>query len=343
MEKISVIIPCYNVESFIDNCLTSVMSQTIGINRLEVICIDDASTDRTWEQLLTWEQLYPENIVLIRQKINQRQGAARNIGLRYSSSQWVTFVDADDWLEPDYLEQLHAPVLQFDCDIVVCGLGIEHSAFPNYFDQDQRCREEDRYIVVDTIDKTRELFGHKLLGPGPFAKLLRKELLLKHQIFFPEGLAYEDNFWNPLLYIYAKKVYLIGKNLYHHFLNPNSTVRSLNAEYHMDWVTVQLIKWRDYATRGLYEPYQDILEGDALQDAAGFVKMLILRYNHPSFSLFMLESELIRQQVPDYRNNLYAAHFPEIARLFLEALYSPMDQETFLNMAQQAKKYYGQV
>lgn len=343
MEKISVIIPCYNVEALIDNCLTSVMSQTINKEQLEVICVDDASTDRTWNLLLEWEQVYPDNIILIQQKINHRQGTARNIGLRHSSSQWVTFVDADDWLEPDYLEQLCAPVSRFDCDIVVCGLGIENSASPGYFDHSQRYRGNDRYIAADSMDETREMFSRKLLGPGPFAKLLRKELLLRYQIFFPKDLAYEDNYWTPLLYIYAKKVYLVGKNLYHHFLNPNSTVRSLNALYHIDWVTVQLIKWKDYTERGLWEKYQDIMEGDALRDAAGFVKMLMLRYDNPSFSLFLLESELIRQQVPDYRHNKYAADFPEIARLFLESLYSFMDQETFLKMVQETKRYYGQV
>ena len=82
MKKISVIIPCYNVERWVDRCLTSIIRQTTGINELEIICIDDASTDNTWEHLQEWEQRYPENILLIRQEVNRRQGTARNIGLR---------------------------------------------------------------------------------------------------------------------------------------------------------------------------------------------------------------------------------------------------------------------
>lgn len=120
MRKISVIIPCYNVASYVDRCITSIVVQTIGIDNLEIICIDDASTDHTWEHLQKWEQKFPENILLIRQEVNRRQGAARNVGLQYASADWVAFVDADDWLEPDYFEQLYAPVTQFECDVVSC-------------------------------------------------------------------------------------------------------------------------------------------------------------------------------------------------------------------------------
>lgn len=68
MKKISVIIPCYNVSSYIDRCMRSVIGQTIGVGSLEIICIDDASTDDTWEHLQKWEQQYPDDILLIRQR-----------------------------------------------------------------------------------------------------------------------------------------------------------------------------------------------------------------------------------------------------------------------------------
>ena len=92
---VSVIIPCYNVESYIDRCLASITVQTIGMENLELICVDDASADGTWNRLLLWEQLYPEQVILIRQEVNRRQGAARNLGLQYASADWVSFVDAE--------------------------------------------------------------------------------------------------------------------------------------------------------------------------------------------------------------------------------------------------------
>ena len=96
MKKISVIIPCYNVVRWIDRCMTSIAAQTMGIECLEIICIDDASSDGTWEHLQKWEQSFPEQIILIRQEVNRRQGAARNLGLQYASADWIAFVDADD-------------------------------------------------------------------------------------------------------------------------------------------------------------------------------------------------------------------------------------------------------
>ncbi len=107
MEKISVIIPCYNVVSYIDRCLSSVMEQSIGLENVEVICVDDASVDNTVEKLLVWEQTYPDSIIVVKSGKNGRQGTARNIGLTYASGDWVAFIDSDDWIEPDYLERLY--------------------------------------------------------------------------------------------------------------------------------------------------------------------------------------------------------------------------------------------
>lgn len=72
MFKISVIIPCYNVSSYIDRCLTSIVNQTIGVGCLQIICIDDASTDDTLLCLQKWEQQYPDNIVLIHLDVNNQ-------------------------------------------------------------------------------------------------------------------------------------------------------------------------------------------------------------------------------------------------------------------------------
>ena len=80
MKKVSVIIPCYNVESYIDRCFNSLVNQTIGMEHLELIFINDESTDCTMEKLLQYEQQYPENIILINFETNQRQGTARNTG-----------------------------------------------------------------------------------------------------------------------------------------------------------------------------------------------------------------------------------------------------------------------
>lgn len=338
--KISVIIPCYNAAPYIDRCLASIQAQTFGINNLEIICIDDASTDNTWEHLKKCEQRFPEQMLLVHLEVNGRQGTARNIGLSYASADWIAFVDADDWLEADYFEQLYAPVEHQFCDVISCRFKIDHSDTLTYFDKNNRDEKENTYFSLDTPELTKLFLKNKTLGYASWAKIIRKSLLIENKLFFPEGLVYEDNYWSPLLHIYSRSSYVIGKNLYHYFMGQHSVVHSKNADYHIDWLTVQMIKWRDYQQRGILDKYPQESAYEFLQDAVGFLKMLILRHDHPSFSLFQLERELIRQQVPDYKSNPYIVDFAEISRIFMEALYLPMNKSEFEQLTIDAKKYY---
>lgn len=292
MRKISVIIPCYNVSLYIDRCMSSIAGQTIGMDCLEIICIDDASTDDTWEHLQRWEQLYPDHVVLIRQEVNRRQGAARNMGVSVSSSDWISFVDADDWLEPDFFEKLYEPVTQYACDVVACEWVRDDSEVLSYMDKSRRIRGKEQYIAVDTEEVRKSLLRSGILGDGIHAKLIRRRMLVDCEIFFPEDLTYEDMYWNPLLYVYAAGVYTIKEYLYHYFVNPHATVMSRNEMYHMDWITVQMIKWADYHRRGLFKAYREEMERDVLMNAACFVKLVIFRFDDPPFSFFSWSGSL---------------------------------------------------
>ena len=339
MKAISVIIPCFNVARWIDRCLTSITRQTMGIDALEVICIDDASTDSTWERLQEWEQKFPDNLILIRQEVNRRQGAARNLGLQYASTEWVAFVDADDWLEPDYFELLHAPALEFNCDAVCCQSARDTSEVLNYFDQDTKNMEgkNDSLICVDTETVKKELLRTRGTSTGPCAVLVRRRVLIEHEICFPEDLVYEDRFWPPLLYIYVNRIYLVEKRLYHYFRNLHSTVFADNNDHLIDWMTVQIIKWREYERRGLFRKYYDELAYDILCDAVK-IMTLICRSDMPSFSLYQLECQILAERIPDCKNNLYFGEFQESSRCMLEALYSSLDREGFRQFQQMVKQ-----
>ncbi len=329
-KKISVIIPCYNVARWVDRCLTSLMGQTIGTKDLEIICIDDASTDDTWDHLQAWEQRYPKDILLIRQEVNRRQGTARNIGLQYASGDWIAFVDADDWVEPDYLARLGHPASELGCDVACCGSVRDSTEVLAYFDQNDRriSEKEDRFIKADTDAVKKMLIKIQGTTTGPCAALIRKDLLIEQGIFFPEDVVYEDRFWPPLLYSYVDSVYFVEERLYHYFSNPHSTVYSEDHAHLLDWMTVQLMKWREYGRRGLLERYGDELEYDLLCDAVKIMTM-ICRNEKPSFSLYHLEKQIITERVPTYKDRPYFSEFQETARCMLEALYSPLDKEGF--------------
>lgn len=345
MRKISIIIPCYNVAPYIDRCMASIAVQTIGMDSLEIICVDDASTDDTWTHLQKWERAFPEHVILIRQEINRRVGAARNLGLIYASADWVSFVDGDDWLEPDYFEQLYRYTVQCDCDVVFCSQNgcRDTSDALAYFDGESRRVEEDLYVTSDTKEKRNLLIVSLIAGETAWGKIVRKRLLTDFQIYFSENLVYEDLCWNSLLHIYAAGMYGVGKKLYHYFVNPHSLVTSRNADHHIDWITVQVMKRAEYRRRGILKEYRQEAEYDLLRDAIRFMKNIILRYDKPPFSLFQLERELIKEFVPDYKGNPYAAELTGVSRLLLEALYSVADRGEFDQTVNQIKEIWGDI
>lgn len=341
MPKISVIIPCYNVAPYIDRCLTSVLAQTIGMDNLEVICVDDASEDNTWERLRMWERLYPNNILLIRQETNRRQGAARNIGIIYASTDWIAFIDADDWVEPDYFESLYHYATVCHCDMICCGFERDYSDTLTYLDEKKRDNGEDLYIFPYEEAIRKELIVNDVMA-GVWGMLLRKSMILDLDIFFPEDVTYEDMYFQALVRVYTGGVYVVGKKLYHYFVNTASTVLAKNSDHHMDWLTVWMRLWEEYVRRGLLDQYREELGYSCMKNAVGFVKLLILRYDIPSFSLFQLASQILRERVPEYRDNSYIERFTSVYRVFLEKLYQePYNRSDFEELVQYVKAQWG--
>lgn len=341
MADISVIIPCYNVSSYIDRCLTTITSQTIGTEALEIICIDDASTDDTWQHLQVWESRYPDNIMLVHCDKNGRQGTARNIGLQYASADWIAFIDSDDWIELDYFEKLYQITLLGDCDVVSCQNERDFSTSMTFF-EDRRTGKENRFMVIDTIEKRKLFFNLQSAGFAAWGKLIRKSLLIDNNIYFPENLAYEDSYWGPLLHFYITRVYLIEEKLYHYFVNAASTVLQKDADYHTDWLTVQSMKWEEWVNRGFLADYREELEYDFLCTCyLGFLKIVFLRYTEPSFSLYQLVKEITLEKIPDYRQNKYIDEgLPDFYRILLESLLLPLNRAQFKQLAQSAEFYW---
>lgn len=120
MKKVSVIVPCHNAAKWLPQCFLSLVQQSIGIDGLELIFVDDASDDEgaTWALLEEFERVYPESIMIIHLEENLRQGGARNVALGYATGEYLAFVDADDFVEKDFLEKVYRRAVESDADIV---------------------------------------------------------------------------------------------------------------------------------------------------------------------------------------------------------------------------------
>lgn len=228
MAEISIIIPCYNVEKYIDRCLESVAAQTIGLDKLEVIVINDASTDGTLEKLYQWQQRYPNNIEVITYGDNLRQGGARNIGLAHATGDYIGFVDADDWIDTDMYRVLYEKMCTGRYDAVQSKYVRE--AWPGQY----LASEDERHDVAYAFTPKGGFYygqvaecGNCGIYGGFWTGLYKRSLILEHGIRFPEKLAYEDNYFCPLLNLYIGSLYIVDRVMYHYFINPASTVTSI--------------------------------------------------------------------------------------------------------------------
>ncbi len=339
MADISVILPCYNVEKYINRCLTSITQQTIGVAPLEIICIDDASTDNTWTLLQEWEQRFPENIIALRCEVNGRQGTARNIGLEYATAPWICYVDSDDWVEPDYLEKLYQTALENDVEVVVCQQRRDYSDSLTFFTERGTGRES-RMLLIDSVEK-RKIFIH--LAPLSYSscgKLIQKKLLLNNNILFPEMLTYEDCFWGVLMHLYVKKAYIIEERLYHYYVNSSSTVLHKDSFHHIDMLTVQLQLWAELEARNMFELYSEELEYEFLFSCyLSFLKLIALRYETPPYSLYLLLKQCVLDRVPNYKSNKYVTsnNMSPALSVMLESLTLPLDKDSFHQFTEHIK------
>ena len=115
MIKVSVIIPVYNVEKYLEECLNSVISQTL--KDVEIICVDDCSTDNSCLILDKYKDI-DSRIILIRHDINRGLGPARNSGLAIANGEYILYIDSDDYISNDYVETLYVTAKKYNSDVV---------------------------------------------------------------------------------------------------------------------------------------------------------------------------------------------------------------------------------
>ncbi len=343
--KISVIIPCYNVGKYLDRCLSSLEEQTVGIDELEIILVDDASTDDTREVISRWEQKYPENIIAVLLEVNGRQGRARNIGLSYASCDWIAFIDSDDWVERDYFEKLYDGAIENDCDLACCLEKEDTSKDLTWFEKTSEESGGDgelpfRIYESDSMINVRKMLFYNEISCCPVCKVVRKDILVDEHILFPEGIMYEDLPWGMILALSVKRAYLLQEELYHYYRNPDSTVMTKDAEHHIDLLTMHMILWEELRNRGFYDLYRDEIEYNFLYTCAlGFLKMLNMRYSVPNYSHFRLMQTIVSERIPDPNHNLYIRNgdIIELHKAFIDLIYKDLNKKTFLELMESVR------
>lgn len=326
---ISIIIPCYNAEAYLPRCFASLQKQTIGMENLELIFLDDASTDHTWDTLQAIENACPSSVLIVHCDENSGAGAVRNLGLSYASCPYVAFLDADDWVEPDMYQLLYDKMVQYHCDIVRCHFIRDYGVSETVL-SDSPLTPDDRLLLIDTIEKRKAFLLTDSLGTTVWDKLFCREFLARHHLTFEEGLAYEEHSFCSLLYLYARHVYILEKQLYHYYVNDTSIVLKKDADYHHDYLLAELLKWQEWEQRGFLEYYRSELECNFLLDAyIGYLKVLFLRFRELPYTHFLNLKKEILARIPNYRENPYlTTSFTPLNQILLELLsFDPSPEE----------------
>ncbi|HIF9411574.1 TPA: glycosyltransferase family 2 protein [Photobacterium damselae] len=235
MDKIlvSVIVPVYNAEGFISRCLDSLVNQTL--KEIEIICVNDASTDKSINILYAYQSIYP-NIIVVDLPVNKKQGGARNAGLDIAVGEYIGFVDSDDWVDHTMYEKLYNETINKNLDVVDC----------NYF-----YAYNHKKIATDSINEKNILSGELTEPIVNFGRLWTK--IIKNKVFngdeklrFPEGIFYEDNYLTPFLAILIKSYGKVNDPLYFYFQNEGSTTNKRNDIRFFDRLTSAEMMFSDF-------------------------------------------------------------------------------------------------
>lgn len=226
--KISIIIPVYNVEKWLNKCIDSILSQSY--ENFEIILVNDGSTDKSKD--ICYQYLKEDNRVKVFDILNSGQSVARNIGLKEAKGDYILFIDSDDYISDNSIIEKFINILDSNnYDFIYTSYcrfedGNEEKIteiLPINLTNNEIKNKEGKDILVDLLNKNS--FHH-----APYLKVCRKEFILKNNLLFREGYYHEDAEWTFKVFYYAKKIFIYDKPWYMRRMRENSTITSRNEE-----------------------------------------------------------------------------------------------------------------
>ena len=219
MIDVSIIIPVYNCERYIDRCINSILNQTV-VN-FEIIIINDGSTDNSLQKIYQYSSNH--KIKIYDQK-NQGPAIARNNGIKYSSGKYVMFIDADDYIDKDYVEKYFNEIEKTGYDIVIGGY---------------------KRVIGDKIVSKQQLKNYpfsKYLITGPVCRIINREFLIKNNIYFLDTNSSEDVYFNIIIYNITDKIGIINDTGYYYYYNSSSLSNTVHKGFKKDVKIIELLE-----------------------------------------------------------------------------------------------------
>lgn len=245
---VSVVVPVYNTEKYLRKCLDSLLNQTL--TDIEIVAVDDGATDGSPAILDEYKEKYPDRMVVFH-KENGGQATARNLAFEHCSGEFIGFLDSDDFVRPEMFQKMYEKAKETGADYVACG----------YTDVTYEGEKEiilKDYVASRVAKKTEDLFVGALASP--FLHLYKRELVVDHDVKFPEGVIYEDTAFYLDLIPYITKIAVIEEPLAFRLRHSNSTMTTFLKKKVENIFPVLSYTLEFYQKNGFYEKYQKELE-----------------------------------------------------------------------------------
>ncbi|MCM1010794.1 MAG: glycosyltransferase [Fusobacterium sp.] len=223
MYKISVVIPVYNVEKYLSRCLESVVNQTF--KDLEIICIDDGSSDKSLEILRSYAEKDSRFVIVVQK--NSGPSVARNKGIDIAKGKYISFIDADDWIDLNFYEKLYSAAVGRNADIAAAGI-IRLNNYKKKFYINYTCEElsndpNRKFELCDVPDRNYV-----------WNKIYKLEKIRQKNLRFKAGVFYEDIIFTPEVIYNLEKLVTVAQTFYYYWKTQNSIVTQKSEKYKKD-------------------------------------------------------------------------------------------------------------
>ena len=213
-QKVSIVIPIYDVEEYLEECLVSALKQTL--KEIEIICVNDGTPDNSMDIVNKYAK-EDERIVIV-EKENGGLSSARNAGLAVAKGEYVYFLDSDDYILENTMEVLYEEASKYNLDNIYFDaesffetedLKEEMAVYVDYY-----TRKEDYSQVVSGVEMLKKMDEHNEFRPSACLQMPKREFLLKHNILFYQGIIHEDNLFSLECILEAQRVKHIPEKFY---------------------------------------------------------------------------------------------------------------------------------
>lgn len=322
--KVSVILPVYNGEKTLEDCLGCLVNQTL--REIEIIAVNNGSTDHSLDILQECQRQYPDKIVIYDCESAIGAGGARNAGLKNARGEYIAYVDCDGQPDVTMYEKLYKKAAEAEFDIVDSGFHIEKNKINAYTFDDSALG------ILNSVKRKKLIMATGYL----WSKIFRKTFIREHKLKFRDSVPFEDIDFLTSAYTVAERVERVNYILYVHKNNPDSVTNTLSTD--------DFIKYRAECMQGImaqlkrlgtYKEYKDIAGFKILSIYGNMLNNLIVGNEEIKPEWLSLLRDTVNELVKDYEKNKYIEELDPNIRKFIDM--NEKDPEQIIKIQSEGK------